>query len=210
MQISINRNALKAVSRFAAKSDVRFYLVGVFVEANETETRIVATDGHTMLIHREHADKDANTGAWSGIISMDTINQVLKVKMASKRMEYPVEINVQPGNPEIRIEYAGSIFVCKAIDGQYPDYRKVIPGTISGEPAIYNPEYLQRVKDAANDLNIVDYGVGYNGTDPGVFVINSDCFAIVMPLRYPVRNDASAIAWGKEPVRMPPKLEAVA
>ena len=87
--IVINKSALKAVSRFAAKTDIRYYLVGVYVEANETETRLIATNGHTMLIHRMKAE---NTHCWNGIIPLDTVQSILKYKTASKR-DCPIELS---------------------------------------------------------------------------------------------------------------------
>lgn len=213
--ITINKTALKAVSRFAAKADVRYYLVGVYVEASETETRLVATDGHTLLVHRMAAE---NTHTWAGIIPLDTVNAILKHKSPYERKgnTLPVELSECVGT-EARIDYAGQAFVFKPIDGQFPDYRRVIPSTISGEPAVYQADYLKRVSDAACDLGATTHGtpcysVGYNGNGPAVFGINDSCMAVVMPMRMEMLNsdNVRAYAWTREPVEGKPKLHAVA
>lgn len=213
--IIINKPALKAVSRFAAKTDVRYYLIGVYVEASEHETRLVATDGHTLLVHRMPTE---NTHTWSGIIPLDTVNAILKHKSAyeKKGNTLPVELSECEGT-EARIDYAGQAFIFKPIDGIFPDYRKVIPETINGEPAVYQAEYLKRVSDAACDLSVTIHGtacysVGYNGNGPAVFGINDSCLAVVMPMRLEMLNadTVRAYSWTREKVEQKPTLHAVA
>ena len=207
--IVINKSALKAVSRFAAKTDIRYYLVGVYVEANETETRLIATDGHTMLIHRMKAE---NTHCWTGIIPLDTVAAILKHKTASKR-DCPIELS-ECGGTEGRIDYAGQAFIFKPVDGQFPDYRRIIPQSITGEPACYQPQYLQRVQDAASDLGNAKqggFGMGYNGNSAAVCPINDDCFAIIMPLRQDMLPAGEVgYQWARENLAVTPKLQAVA
>jgi DNA polymerase-3 subunit beta len=209
--ITINKSALKAVSRFAAKSDIRYYLVGVYVEASETETRLVATDGHAMLVHRMVSE---NSHSWSGIIPLDTVQAILKHKTVSKKIDFPIELSECSGT-ESRIDYAGQAFIFKPVDGKFPDYRRVIPQSITGEPACYQPKYLQRVYDAAVDLGAVDhkigrFAMGYNGNSGAVCSINPYCLAIVMPLRQDMLPaGAVGFDWAREIV-LTPKLQAVA
>lgn len=209
--ITISKTALKAVSRFAAKSDIRYYLVGVLVEATATETRLVATDGHTMLIHRTPAE---NSHAWTGIVPLDTVAAILKHKTASKKVDFPIELSECSGS-EGRIDYSGQAFIFKPVDGKFPDYRRVIPKEITGEPACYQPEYLQRVQDAAADLGngkTAGFGIGYNGNSGAVCHINDDCLAIVMPLRQDMLPAGPAgYDWAREPAAAAPvKLQSVA
>ena len=123
--ITIQKAALKAVSRFAPKNDIRYYLRGVYVQATATETRLVATDGHTMLIHRSQCE---NTHAWDGIIPLDTVTAILKHKSPyeKKNNHLPIELS-ECGGTEGRIDYAGQAFVFKPVDGKFPDYRQIIP-----------------------------------------------------------------------------------
>ena len=210
--ITINKSALKAVSRFAAKTDIRYYLVGVLVEATATETRLVATDGHTMLIHRTPAE---NSHAWTGIIPLDTVQAILKHKTASKRVDFPIELHETASQHELRIDYSGQAFIFRPVDGKFPDYRRVIPQSITGEAACYQPEYLQRVQDAAADLvnaKTAGFGMGYNGNSAAVCSINPDCLAVIMPLRQDMLPAGPAgFDWAREPAAAAPvKLQSVA
>ena len=210
--ITISKTALKAVSRFASKSDIRYYFVGVLVEANETETRLVATDGHTMLVHRTPAE---NTHCWTGIVPLDTVQAILKHKTASKRVDVPIELHETASQHELRIDYSGQAFIFRPVDGQFPDYRRVIPQKITGKPACYQPEYLQRVQDAASDLGNAKEGgfsMGYNGNNAAVCRINDNCLAVIMPLRQDMLPAGPAgFEWAREPAAAAPvKLHSVA
>ena len=211
--ITVSKIALKAVSRFAAKSDIRYYLVGVLIEATTTETRLVATDGHTMLIHRTPAE---NTHCWTGIVPLDTVQAILKHKSPyeKKGNHLPIELSECSGS-EGRIDYAGQTFIFRPVDGKFPDYRRVIPKEITGEPACYQPEFLQRVQDAAADLGngkTAGFGMGYNGNSGAVCHINDDCLAVIMPLRQDMMPAGPVgFDWAREPAAAAPvKLQSVA
>ena len=79
MQFVIHRNALKAVSRFQAVKDIRYYLNGTFIEWNAMQTRMVATDGHTLIVHRSDA-RDENQGEGSVIIPDTMVKTMLSWK----------------------------------------------------------------------------------------------------------------------------------
>ena len=55
MHFDINQKDLRAVSLAMAVKDIRYYLQGVYIEANGAETRLIATDGHRlhMVIQEE-------------------------------------------------------------------------------------------------------------------------------------------------------------
>ena len=57
--VSFNPKWLKAAAMIAARRDIRYYLNGVLVEVFEKEARLVATDGHRMVIFRNLVDFSA-------------------------------------------------------------------------------------------------------------------------------------------------------
>lgn len=204
MKFTIYRNALKAVSRFSAVKDIRFYLNGVFVESNPMQTRLVATDGHTLIVHRSDA-KDENEGSFSGIIPSDAVKAILAWKAPSKyQKDLPVIVSTLD-DIEYRADWLGMTCVFKLIDGKFPDYRKVIPRTVSGLHSHYDPDLMVRLKRASEDLGS---DKGYfefqpNGADkpenegPGIGVINDSCVVVVMPMRG-FRANAENAQWAIE------------
>ena len=176
----IYRNALKAVSRFAAVKDVRYYLNGVLVEANPLETRLCATDGHTLAVHRADAKGD-NEGAWTGILPLDAVTTLLKMKPALKSLkDEPIALTVSD-NGEIRADWNGQSIICRAVDGEFPDYRRVIPESLDGLAWI-NHDYLARIVDAAKDIG-TEFQFGFGGNSPSLAYIGQDMLAVVMAMR---------------------------
>lgn len=203
MQCNIDKTALKAVSRFQAIGDIRYYLNGVYVQFNAEQTRLCATDGHIMILHRSR-HKGENSRAGGFIMPSATVKQMLGWKAPAKSMSGNPIVLTLPDDykigDEIRAEWAGNVTVFKAVDGKFPDVARVIPLTLSGEPAQFNYEYLYRCQQAAQDFNKRNYpSLGMNGNGPALLTINEDCFAVVMPMR----NNAAEIencAWGREPL----------
>lgn len=82
--IHVYRNKLKAAARFMAVQDIRFYLNGLLIESNPMQSRIVATDGHTLFASRDDAKGD-NAGAFVGIMPADTVKAILSWKALQNR-----------------------------------------------------------------------------------------------------------------------------
>ena len=195
MKITIDRNALKAVSRFAAVKDIRYYLVGVQVESNPLETRLCATDGHTLAVHRADAKGD-NEGSWTGILPLDAVTTLLKMKPAIKSLkDEPIHLTIAESG-EIRADWNGQSIITRAVDGKFPDYRRVIPASLDGAPAWINPDYLTRIVDAAKDIG-AGFTFGFGGTSCSMAYIGSDMVAVVMPMRLDLTTDAIGASWAR-------------
>jgi len=179
--IMIDRNKLKAVARFAASDpkDARLTLHGVLVEASPAGVRLVATDGHVLLVARAAGEPDTDT--WTGIIPSDMVRAALAWKGNKTR-----PIILIPGEPECRLTRAtGEAVVFAPAPGPFPDYRKVIPKAPDGKPSFYDPDFLVRFKRAAEDLgsNLGLFGLLPGGDGAGLVYLGEDAVGVVMPMR---------------------------
>lgn len=201
MKITIDRNALKAVSRFAAKQDIRYYLVGILIESTPLQTRLAATCGHTMAVHRADAKGD-NEGSWTGILPLDAVLTLLKMKASHKTLkDAPITATILESG-EISCDWVGQSIITRAVDGKFPDYRRVIPKTLDGQPCWINPDYLARIVDAAKDIG-AGFTFGFNGNGSNMAQIGSDMVAVVMPIRLELTTDATSAAWAKDALPVP-------
>jgi len=178
--ITIDRNKLKTAARFAADSkDLRRTLHGVLIEASPAGVRLVATDGHVLLVARAPADADTDT--WTGIIPADVIKAALAWK-GNKSLP----IILITGAPECRLTRAtGEAAVFVPVDGPFPDYRKVIPAAPSGAASFFDPDLLVRFKRAAEDLGskLGLFGLLPGGDGSGLVYISDDAVGVIMPMR---------------------------
>jgi DNA polymerase-3 subunit beta len=195
IKITLDRPALRAVSRFAAKKDIRFYLVGIRIESSPLQTRMIGCDGHTLAVHRADAKGD-NQGAWEGIIPLDAVNTLLKMKPVHKSLkDEPITLTVSDEG-EIRADWCGQSINFRPVDGIYPDYKRAIPRIVSGEAAWYQPEYVQRIEDAAEDLGLSkSYSFRFNGRGSSLATIGNDMIVVIMPMRDMVTADTIGTEW---------------
>lgn len=133
MAITITSTQLKAVALAMAKKDIRYYLNGVMINENH----IVATDGHRMHIfyHGQQWDHGET------VIPREIVDLALKMKSSN------IEITDKAVN--------GIPF--NALDGRFPDYRRVIPSSAGGvtEGGIVSNINADYLKDAVSAIQSV-------------------------------------------------------
>ena len=180
--IMLDRAKLKAAARFAASDpkDMRLSLHGVLVEASPAGVRLVATDGHVLLVQRAAGAPDTDT--WTGIIPSNAIKAALAWKGGKIWT-----IFLTPGEPECKLTRVttGEALVFVPTAGPFPDYRKVIPKAPDGTASFYDPDFLVRFKRAAEDLgsNLGLFGLLPGGDGPGLVYLTEDAVGVVMPIR---------------------------
>jgi DNA polymerase III subunit beta len=176
MSTLIKTQAVKALLRFAAVKDNRFYLVGVFFDP---QGYAVATDGHAMLCVRI----PSFTHATGFIIPSATLKAALGLN--KKIFEIAVTENLCGG-----ITYT-------PIDGRFPDWRRVTPTAADGTVVTFDPDLLARVKAAAMDLGYREVAasclpINYNGHGANVITLEeASAIAVVMP----TRADAASMSY---------------
>jgi len=178
------------------KSDIRYYLNGVYVEPDTG--MMIATDGHVLLAHRTTARVPDVIPPF--IIPRALLEKVAKAKCDQVRISIDTstsscrDITLQTGNGEgngTPFEPDGCTFTLPEIEGRYPDWRRIVPRTVSGAATQLDPEKLLQVKEAMQAVCGKKRGrywpvhVNQNGADQGAMVTCSDIhtFAIVMPWR---------------------------
>lgn len=178
--IYIDANELKAVSVFAAKEDVRFYLKGVLVQATTTQTRLVATDG-TILGMFDRDQQNEGVAFEEFIVPIDVIG-VLK-----PTGNFPVRVTIE--GTQFRIQqYDDRAFTFKPVDGRFPDYTRVIPEKVDdGRTVQIAGALLARIDKAQKMVDKKhDAYIWHNGASNSVFKLaGADRFiGVVMPLRF--------------------------
>lgn len=175
---TIPTNVLKAMLTHAGKKDIRYYLNGVFVD--RTSGHVVATDGHRMLIVK------LDVGAWeagkSYIMPREALAAALKLN--GRAVETLIDDSAAPAL------VIGGVN-CTAIDGRYPDWRRVVPASLDGKIAdgvAFDPQYLLEAYKAIATIgnHAVSHGQFSVGSQSSCGVVthqNVDGFSIVMQMR---------------------------
>jgi DNA polymerase-3 subunit beta len=195
MKISINLNTLKSVAHAVGKEETRYYLQGVHLEAGKDGFTMVATNGHKLLCAFQPYGEHMPSDHMQSVI----IPASLIAKIKIKKKAYPwAELTVDGDN--LTFDYMGETYGGKAIDGLFPDWRRVVPGTVSGETAQFNGDYIATLQKAGNVFLESDKAIPHihhNGESPSLVTFGGDkFFGVLMPVR---SNDPMPdLAWALE------------
>ena len=113
-------------TRFAVSNEeTRYFLNGIYfhrvVENEQTFLSIVATDGH-RLAKFDFEIKDINNELPGVIIPKKTVNELYKLLA-----DFDGSIKINLNSNKIVFYIGESILISKLIDGNFPDYKRVIP-----------------------------------------------------------------------------------
>lgn len=192
--INLPLNALRAALTHTPEKDVRYYLLGVYIDTKSGH--IVATDGHRMVVC-----DGPKASCEPFIIGRDDLTRALKSFPSEygrgktlATADVSVTVQTTDGKTWITVEgYNGAKFTFPAVDGKFPDYQRVIPQTVKPiEFATFNSDYVTDAFDAiALYRNVpakkaAQHGAGLmmQGNSPAI-VADSDpgIIVIVMPMR---------------------------
>ena len=182
MKITIDHSVVKALLICAAKHDVRYYLNGVCVDARANgDVVLVTTDGHRMLAYPVATDAIEALAPGQYIIPREALEAVKPCKAGRHVLPITIEIDVAHGR-ENKITGATSA-VTPLIDGKFPDWRRVLPKTVSNEPAQYQAEYLGDFGRIAELLGTKHPHVHHNGSSTAIVGNLGAALGVLMPMR---------------------------
>lgn len=195
MQVSIQTAHLKAAACFSGDQDVRYYLNGVLAEVRPGETRLAATDGNIIGVLRDVVTSGEQPDMPDVIIPNATIKLALQSKSTTLVLAFD-------GG---KWSLAGIAFT--PCDGIFPDYRRVIPRGQSGEPGMYNFDYLARIAKAAKALGVrTSPIIRHNGADTAqvsIYGREDEFVGAISPMRFTEKfTDLGMPQWGGD--RRPP------
>lgn len=105
-----------------AQKDVRYYLNGMLLEASPQGLRTVATDGHRLALCEDATVQTQVTEKVQVIVPYKGV-----VELARSLHDAEEEINIQIGSNHLTAVSDKHTFITKLIDGNFPDYTRVIP-----------------------------------------------------------------------------------
>ena len=113
--------AIRMTSFAMAQQDVRYYLNGLLLELSADSLCCVATDGHRLALHRTPAEIELAEPV-TAIIPRKAINELSRLLDDS---DSDLEIKMTANH--LQLSLGPLQMTSKLIDGEFPDYERVIP-----------------------------------------------------------------------------------
>ncbi len=116
------RGLIDEVGFAMAQQDVRYFLNGMLLEVADNHVRAVATDGHRLAMSTADC---ANPGIDSRVQAIVPRKGVLELSRLLDGESETVEL--QLGGNQLKVQSGPFTMTTKLVDGQFPDYEKVVP-----------------------------------------------------------------------------------
>lgn len=113
------------VSFAMAQQDVRYFLNGMLLEVTDSHIRTVATDGHRLAM----STADGTFAVTNRVQAIVPRKGVLEL---GRLLDNDSEtVTLQLGDNHLKVQAGDYTLTTKLVDGQFPDYEKVIPSDAS-------------------------------------------------------------------------------
>jgi DNA polymerase-3 subunit beta len=129
------------VAPSASKDETRPVLTGVLIQFAKTSVRMVATDSYRLSVKETPLQSSVATSV-EVIIPARTLLELSRIAASAPDQT----ISILPTENQILFEIAGISLVSRLIDGQFPNYRQLIPETFDHEVAVDHDELLEAVR----------------------------------------------------------------
>jgi DNA polymerase-3 subunit beta len=133
-------DTIARVSRSASRDETRPILTGILVSASGDELRMVATDSYRLSVKetRLEAPLDAGFEANVPARALDELGRLVRDEVA--------EIRIGVRANQVVFEVGGVALSSRLIDGQFPNYRQLLPEGYEHELTVSRDELLEVVR----------------------------------------------------------------
>lgn len=136
-------HAIALVAFAASNDEARPIFTGVYLNWDQTANTLIiaAADGYRLSEITMQAQGDVPS--FSTLIPAKTIMEVARIFASSQE---PIKFALDTNANQVLFEAEDTLIATRIIDGQYPDYKKIIPQNIAVSTTFTASELLEAVK----------------------------------------------------------------
>lgn len=174
----ILRQTIDQVAFAAANDESRPVLTGVLVRVRDSNMTFAAADGFRLATRTIAIPEGARTAAEvpDVIVPARTLSELARI---SSDAEGEIAITVTPGGGQVLFHTETTDLVSRLIDGKFPDFERIIPGSYETRMVLETQDLVKAVKlasfFASASQNIVKLVVDSGGdVAPGKLTISAN------------------------------------
>lgn len=151
--IRLDQGELKQIlnlTSFAVSYDeTRYILNGILFQIKNNILTLVATDGKRLAIMEKKISQEIDKDV-SIIVPIKTIQEL------NRNLKEDAQLSLILGDNQVLFDLGGVVIISRLIEGEFPDYRQVIPPVSENKIGLDRAEFLLAIKRAAL-LSTPDY-----------------------------------------------------
>jgi DNA polymerase-3 subunit beta len=132
---------VERVARSASHDETRPVLTGILISASDRELRMVATDSYRLSVKRTILEAPLE-----GAIEANVPARALQELSRVAQQYQCTELTLGLGQNQVIFEVGGAVLSSRLIDGQFPNYRQLIPESADHELTLSAPELTSVVR----------------------------------------------------------------
>lgn len=121
---SVLKDGLRKTSYAISLDETRYVLNGILCSFKEGMLKLVATDGRRLALFEEAIDAEI-----TGKLDLDFIVPTKAINELQRLLSDTGDVTLRVAENLVAFELNGSVLVSKLVDGNYPNYRQVIPSS---------------------------------------------------------------------------------
>jgi DNA polymerase-3 subunit beta len=140
------KSMMKKTSFAMSADESRYVLNGIFISLKDQKMTMVATDGRRLALVDGEVDIAENSQG-DFIVPAKTVNELNR--LLQDKGEVEIRYAENQASFSLKDEKGGSVLVItKLIEGNYPNYRQVIPGEAKERISLPREEFLHALRRA--------------------------------------------------------------
>jgi DNA polymerase-3 subunit beta len=121
-------HTVSRVARSASRDETRPVLTGILMSASEKELRMVATDSYRLSVKQTPLESPLD-GSLEANVPARALAELVRIAQQT-----PVEsVAVSVGQNQVVFELGDVVLSSRLIDGQFPNYRQLLPESVEHE-----------------------------------------------------------------------------
>ena len=129
------------VARSASRDETRPVLTGILVSASESDLRMVATDSYRLSVKETKLEAPL-AGAFEANVPARALQELTRIVQATEAET----LNVSVRTNQVIFEAGGVVLSSRLIDGQFPNYRQLLPDAYEHELGLAGTEITEVVR----------------------------------------------------------------
>ncbi len=121
-------DTIAKVQRSASRDETRPVLTGIFVSASGDELRMVATDSYRLAVKETKLESPLE-GALEANVPARALAELTRIVGAAEADALAVSVRTN----QVIFEVGGTVLSSRLIDGQFPNYRQLLPDAYEHE-----------------------------------------------------------------------------
>jgi DNA polymerase-3 subunit beta len=129
------------VARSASRDETRPVLTGILVSASESELRMVATDSYRLSVKETKLDAPLS-GAFEANVPARALQELTRIVQQTEAERLSVSVRTN----QVIFEAGGFVLSSRLIDGQFPNYRQLLPDAYEHQLPLGGTEITEVVR----------------------------------------------------------------